>query len=319
MPSSKRGVSDLKLENRSEGDSAKATDRELDNIFERVERNVTERAKREAEHAAKPLPDLSPSTCLVAFIDILGFRHEIEAAKTKEDLESAYRRVRLVQEEFQMESAVVDPEEQAEMNRNYGRRVIALSDAVVVVISPNCEAGAHMGGYDHLGFAVYELILAQTLCAVRHGIFVRGGLSHGSFFFENDVLLSPALARAYDLESNHAEYPVIAVPHATKQAILGTQKKRFYAKDADPTTAYFAEYNDKRWREEPLYYLDYAGVMVNEDHRGWLPEDRADYLDAREKGDKERAQAALNRRALKDSAFFSALASEENRGCISRV
>lgn len=212
----------------------------IDEIIAGAEKKTRERAEKAAAHASKPLPDLTPRACLVAFIDILGFGREIESAKTKQDLENAYRKVRLVQEEFQMESAVAEPEEQAEINRNFGRRVIALSDAVVVVVSPNCWAGEEMGGYDHLGFAVYELILAQALCAVRHGIFIRGGLSHGAFFFENDVLLSPALARAYELESTYAGYPVIAVAEGTKKAILGAKKKSTYAPGADPTEPYFA-------------------------------------------------------------------------------
>ncbi len=252
-------------------------------------------------------PDLTPSECLVAFIDILGFGHEVERAQTKADLERAYEKIRLVQEEFQKESAVSDPVEQAEMNAEYGRRVIALSDAVVVVIRPSCTAATAMGEYDHLGFAVFELILAQARCAVGHGIFVRGGLSHGSFFFENDVLLSPALVRAHELESKYAMYPVIVVPETTRQAILGSTKKRHHASDADATPQYFAAHKERPWRDQPLYFLDYAGVIAREEHRGWLPGDHADYLDAIAKGDRQRAQAAFNRRCQKDEAFFLGL------------
>ncbi len=44
--------------------------------------------------------------------------------------------------------------------------------------------------------------------------------------------------------------------------------------------------------------------MLKEDHRGWLAEDYRDYLEAKKQGDLERAQAALDRRALKDAAYF---------------
>src|SRR5207302_236985 len=96
-------------------------------------------------------------------------------------------------------------------NADYGRRVIALSDSIIVAVTPSCPMRPIMGGYDLLGYALFELIVAQARCACQ-GIFMRGGISHGSFFFENDVLLSPAEARAYDLETNNAEYPVIVVP-----------------------------------------------------------------------------------------------------------
>jgi len=287
--------------------NAQQPSRSGEDLLKRAMANIKEKRKEKEERLAardaNP-PDLTPRPCLVAFIDILGFGREIEAAKTKEELEKAYRKIRLVQKEFQKESAVDDPEEQAEMNTNYGRRVIALSDAVVVVITPNCPAGSIMGIYDHLGFAVSELIISQTRCAVSHGIFVRGALSHGSFFFEDDVLLSPALARAYELENEYAEYPLIVVPEETRQALYEAPKRGSYAKGADPTPQYFKRLGRRKWRDKPLYYLDYMSVMVNEDHRGWLKEDLKDYLDAKRKGDHERAQAAFNRRGLKDSAFF---------------
>ena len=273
-------------------------------MTEGIKEKRVKRDTLEAELANNPLSDFTPNTCIVAFIDILGFGHEIEQATTKEDMERIYKKVRLVQKEFQKVSAADDPDEQNELNDTYGRRVIALSDAVVVVINPNCPAASMMGAYDFLGMSMFELLLAQALCVAKHGIFVRGGISHGSFFYENDVLLSPPLARAYQLESDHAVYPIIAVSDATRKAILEVPKKGHYAPGVDPTPRYFAKHGKRKWRGKGLYYLDYLPVMLGEEHRGWLPEDHKDYLEARKKGDDERAQAALNRRALKDAAYF---------------
>lgn len=281
----------------------KSNDDMIGRLRENLQEKAAKRLAREAERAANP-PDLTPRACLVAFIDILGFGHEIEKACTKEDLERIYKKVRLVQKEFGKDSAADDPEEQLEINTNFGRRILALSDAIVVVITSHCPATDAMGGYDFFGFAMYDFLLAQTRCAVAHGIFVRGAISHGSFFFEDDVLLSPALARAYELESKHADYPVIVVPEATRRAIFEVPKKGHYARGADPTPNYFTRHGRRNWRGEPLYFLNYAPVMVNDQHRGMLPEDRKNYLNARRKGDVARAQAAIDRSALKDAAFF---------------
>jgi hypothetical protein len=60
----------------------------------------------------------------------------------------------------------------------------------------------------------------------------------------------------------------------------------------------------RKWRGEQLYYLDYMGVMLQEDHRGWLPEDHKAYLKARRNGDDEQAQELLNLCARKDAAYF---------------
>ncbi|MFN4806604.1 MAG: hypothetical protein ACK46A_14610 [Akkermansiaceae bacterium] len=265
-------------------------------------------AKKAHSKKGKPksdMPDLTPNMCLVAFIDILGFGHEIENAKSKEDLERIYEKVRIVQKEFQKESASDDPNDQSEMNSNFGRRVIALSDAVVVVITPKCTASSMMGHYDHLGLAIAELITAQGLCAARHGIFLRGGVSLGSFFFEDDVLLSPALARAYELESKCADYPVIAISEETRDTLLNVPQQGGCAPGWDPTPRYFRRHGSKKWRGKPLYFLDYVPVMLNE-VECWSAcmEDYEKYIAAREQGDAEEVQKALERRHLRSAANF---------------
>ena len=281
----------------------KKNDEIVKDLSDRLKKAAKEREAKAAERAAKARPDLTPRPFLVAFIDILGFGNEIQRVETQEELQRAHAKIRLVQKEFQKPSAAEDPEEQSVLNSDSGRRVIALSDAVVVAITPSCPALSVMGPYDLLGFAIYELLLAQAICAVSHGIFVRGGISHGPFFFEDDILLSPALARAYDLETNYAVYPLIVVPDSTRQAILNTPKEH-YAPGTDPTPRYFAKHGRRKWRGEQLYFLDYAPVMLEDAHRGWTPEDHCDYLDAKNKGDEQEMQAALNRRALKDAAYF---------------
>lgn len=273
-------------------------------LLGRAKDRIEERQRVAQIKLEKATPDLTPRPFLVAYIDILGFGREIESATTKDDLERAYKKVRLVQKEFQIESAAEDADEQRDLNTMYGRRVLALSDAIVVAITPNAPVRFAMDHYDLLGFAMYEIILAQTRC-VGHGIFLRGGISHGSFFFEDDVLLSPALVRAYEIESRYADYPVIVVPKSTRDAVCRIPGQSTpYARGADPTPTYFIRHGHRQWRGEPLYYLDYAGLMVNEDHRGLYGRERQKYIDAKRKGDSAKAQAALNRSGLKDSAYF---------------
>jgi hypothetical protein len=96
-------------------------------------------AERKAKAAAKAvLPDLRPKPHLVAFIDILGFGRELENSETEEDMKRTYLKVSKVQEEFQYAGAADEPNHQLENNADYGRRVIALSDSIVVAITPKC-------------------------------------------------------------------------------------------------------------------------------------------------------------------------------------
>jgi len=281
-----------------------ANERFVEDLREAVKQRISERQKKARIAAQAPRPDLTPRPFLVAYIDILGFGRELERAKTKAELQRAYGKVRFVQREFQMESAAQDADEQRALNRIYGRRVIALSDAIVVAVTPNAPGRFALDRYDLLGFAVYELILAQTRCVAR-GIFLRGGVSHGSFFFEDDVLLSPALVRAYEIETQHADYPLIVVPKSTRDAVCRIPGQWTpYAKGADPTPHYFKRHGGHRWRGESLYYLDYAGLMLNEEHRGLYGREREKYIQTKRKSDFAKAQAALNRSGLKDAAYF---------------
>jgi len=77
---------------------------------------------------------------LVAFIDILGFGREIEAAKSEEDFQRIYKKLHFVQEAFQNSSVAKDPADQTRLNLDYGRKVLALSDTVVLAITANCPA-----------------------------------------------------------------------------------------------------------------------------------------------------------------------------------
>src|SRR5689334_7852126 len=95
-----------------------------------------ERKAKEQAFAARPKPrfDLGPS--LVAYIDILGFGHEVERARTVNEFLACHKQIETVQRAFQKSSAVVDPEQTSELNQEYGYRILGLSDAVVVAITP---------------------------------------------------------------------------------------------------------------------------------------------------------------------------------------
>ena len=77
-----------------------------------------------------------------------------------------------------------------------------------------------------------------------------------------------------------------------------------YGPGADPTPGIFKKFGRRKWKGQQLYFLDYVTVMLNEDHRGWLPEDLKKYRAAIKKGDNKQANKLLNIRAKKDAAFF---------------
>jgi len=205
---------------------------------------------------------------LVAFIDILGFGQEVRTADTTDRMRQAHNKIALIQQAFQKESAVQSPREQADKNRTYGRRVIALSDAVVIEFAPDPPNVAFHGEYDHWGMVIHDIVMAQAALILDHGVFIRGAVTHGFFHFENDILLSPALVDAYDLETRHAVQPIIVVPQATVDFIAQASERSgtYYSPESDVVQQLWTKYHGKRWHGQQLYFLDYFRTMRSE----WL-------------------------------------------------
>ncbi|MFZ4778508.1 MAG: hypothetical protein ACOYM3_24320 [Terrimicrobiaceae bacterium] len=198
---------------------------------------------------------------LVGFIDILGFGSQVVAATDPASFQKVYEQVKLVQAAFYKPSATEDPKMQESDNTDWGVRVLALSDSVVIAINPNCEAAPLVGPSDFLGDSIYGLAQSQYTCVLEHGIFLRGGLGVGPFLFENDILVSPAQVKAYIVESKHAEVPVIALCqktldwiHANSQGgtgVPGWQDK------------YFQPLQTNTYKNS-LYFLDYLHVAIDD-------------------------------------------------------
>jgi hypothetical protein len=239
---------------------------------------------------------------LVAFIDILGFSGKIIAAKTDEDLKQIYEQVRLVQRELEKPSAVKDPGEQEDVNLNHGKKVIALSDGVVVAVTADCKAGPIMTPYDLFMLEIWTIIIAQARCVAR-GIFLRGGIGRGTFFFEDDILLSPPLVTAYRLESKCAVYPVILVDAETHDFLFSQSGRSRYKGSSDPSPRYFRPFKSPAFPDAKLYMLDYLSVTRDEDH-GWIFKE--DYEAYRNASDEEKS-AVLYRRDVKNAAWFLGL------------
>ena len=222
----------------------------LESILAGAEAHAEEQAALRSERRKKfeaVVP--TPQACIVAWVDLLGFRAQISNADTPEKFQAAYRRMRDVHEEFGKETASVYPD-QAELNAAMGKRVIALSDGLVIALnvgkdSPDAKITPL---YDRIGFFLEELRMAQARCA-SVGNFVRGGVALGYFWFEDDILLSPALVSAYEMESDKAlaKNPVIILRRDLSEAIRALRTKAGYSKDFDPMDNL---YRDCEWMAE---------------------------------------------------------------------
>lgn len=226
-----------------------------------------------------------PRKCLVVWIDLLGFKHQLLAAKTPEQFLTAYRRVREVQEEFEKPSATTEPD-QEETNMSLGKRVVAISDGLLIAL--DLEPGEWSQISTNAARAASfldDVRLAQARLASTSN-FVRGAMALGNFWFQDDILLSPALVEAYENESTKAIQPVVimernlaealrAASHPDDKALLkdyfrdcewmgDEDREKFVMLDFMPAFGY--DDNPVRWLEHYSKVLRKAHDTASDDH-----------------------------------------------------
>lgn len=247
----------------------------------RAEESAKKRAQRRKELFDKPI---KAKVCVVAWVDLLGFSQQMQHVKTDNDLRAAYRKMLFVHEQFDKVSASDDPETQTEINKNYGRTILALSDGVLIAAESSAAALVATTPYDLLMSLVGEIIRAQAHCALE-GIFLRGGVSIGQFYFEDDILLSSGLIRAYKLETERACYPVILITPKVVSELRKLPGVKHYAKGFEPSRGYFLPFKSPRQKKgESFYFFDYITYIAHPDNHGFYSaEDRKAWSDRRRK------------------------------------
>lgn len=244
---------------------------------QRVREEADKRVKRRKELREK---DISAEIRIVAWIDILGFSQQLQQARTEAQYRSVYHKLLLVHEMFDAPSASDQPDVIAKNNDDYGRSVMALSDGSVVTASPNAKARTVMTSYDLLMSFIGDIVMAQANCALN-GVFLRGGISIGPFYCENNILLSRALIDAYKMETERAYYPVILISPNHVAALRQLKGFKHYAKGWEPSPTYFRPFKSpSRKKGERFLHLDYLRYLAHPDNHGFFCErDRIESLD----------------------------------------
>jgi hypothetical protein len=252
-------------------------------IAEITRKSKQKSAARAARRRAQREKPLEAEDRVVAWIDILGFSEQLTDANTPKKLKDAYLRLLRVQSFFNLPSASDDPDEQTEQNKVYGREVLALSDGLVLTASLNSPTAQMMTPYDLLMSLFGEILEAQASCAIN-GIFIRGGISKGLFYFKDNILLSPPLVRAYKLENKKAVYPVILIDHEVVKDLRTHHGRKHYSKDAEPSLSYFRDFESpKKEKGDSLYFLDYLAHLSSTASHGWYKdEDRQAFITEKE-------------------------------------
>lgn len=246
----------------SDSNSSNRMDEILNGALDYADQMAAQRQERRSRFAGV-VP--TPRKCIVAWIDILGFREQIRNAQTPEEFQAIYRRMQKVHAEFEKGSASDEPD-QEERNRDLGKRIVALSDGLVIAqdLEEDRPTAEFISDFDQILGFLEELRLAQACCA-HAGNFVRGGVAIGLFWFGDDILLSPGLVAAYEIESSKSRNPVIVVERSIVEALEAGKLDAGYFED---TTVLDGLWNACDWMspEDRAKYvmLDYMPVFHQE-------------------------------------------------------
>lgn len=141
-------------------------------------------------------------TCIVTFVDILGFR-EIVAKRPADEISEMLRLLRKTTE--------ISEEPQGKPEVDF----YAFSDSIVRVrriSEPVLET---------IGVEANDIGLAQLDLAHR-GVLIRGGMTVGEVCSDGRTIFGPAMIRAYDIESKNAISPRILIdPMVLESAGVG--------------------------------------------------------------------------------------------------
>jgi hypothetical protein len=163
--------------------------------------------------------------CIVAFIDILGFRDIVMG-----DDNDANKAIDIIDDKIKTALEIVKED-------SVGYTSVRLfSDCMCVA----CDFDFH-NTYNIL----YEIAYLQLYLATEE-IFTRGGLSFGKHFQNDRIIFSKALIQAYDLEKR-AIYPRVVLDKCFIDYVMGLEdetdkNRRIFLIEQSPDKLFFIDY-----------------------------------------------------------------------------
>ena len=185
---------------------------------------------------------------VITFVDILGFKNLIEKS-TYEQVAAKLKTVR--QRSGQKET---------EDGEGFEPKIIQFSDSIIR-IRPLDSNLNNMSRYGLMFYEMLDLVHMQGELIMR-GVCVRGGVSIGEVHFDDQTLFGPGFVRAYELESNYANYPRIVID----PALISQLRKDKRLASAHNSLADEFSYIGKNIRKESdgIYSIDYLRSFQTE-------------------------------------------------------
>jgi len=231
---------------------------------------------------------------LVAFLDILGFKSKIQTMETDNDFENVYNELELVQSEFAKKSDKLDNK----YRRSIGKKVLVFSDCIVISLNLTSQFARQFGNFDPFLAELHYFGLCQMTCACN-GVFLRGGITIGDWFFSNDMLISSALLEAYEIERNIAQFPIISISKNAVNFFRNHPERQNYSHEIDPVNFLFRKYRTETGQYH--HFLDYLQIGFDGSADWYTEEDRQRYLSEKNNDKKMRI---LDRSYSENQKFY---------------
>ena len=156
------------------------------------------------ENPYRPEPDAPPELRLsaVAFIDLLGYSKRIRGAKSIEEANDELKAIRIA-----LDKAAAHWVKTEDGRWKLPHQVRFFTDCLVIgdpIHDPSAEAEPELGSlFFFLGLFQLQMIL--------HGVFVRGALSVGDLYMDDQLIFGGALLDAVEAEQSLARDPRIVL------------------------------------------------------------------------------------------------------------
>ncbi|WCB33603.1 hypothetical protein PGW91_05310 [Fusobacterium nucleatum] len=179
----------------------------------------------------------------IVFIDILGFKDIVN--KSNNDNKKAEE----ILENLKCIERIKKENDEIFKLTSINRRVTIFSDSIIISYPLlHSESGCFLS-------LVLDIIYI-TIELLDKGVYIRGGMTYGKLYHENNICFGPAMVEAYSLEQE-AIYPRIIIDKKTIEKALESP-----GLDRYPIT--FEEIKNLIKIEDNIYYIDFLSNAPDE-------------------------------------------------------
>lgn len=204
---------------------------------------------------------LRESFCL--FLDLLGFSNQVKAVGQNE--EEAQKHFDAIYKAF--DAATKEIRYETDFHRNMEDYV---ENWNCRLFSDNVAIGCPLDGHYHSESLLWRLIEGASRCQLELTLadyFVRGGCAVGPLYMNDLMIYGTAMIDAYEMESQYAIYPAIAL---TEKACQYVHEHTRYYQELEQSVHYNSIYISQTGH----YFMNYLHELVYSQDPYLLQEDK---------------------------------------------